>query len=91
LYFEGRATEIYTFQDQQDPLSGVSTPRGSPQNLVGNSHGDRFLRDCADSTYRVPTPKRPHLARELDGAGAATTTGGERGPKGDHFTAAFTM
>lgn len=35
LYFEGRATYIYTFQDQQDPLSGVSTPRGSPQSGPG--------------------------------------------------------
>ncbi|MDH6578712.1 hypothetical protein P3T29_004385, partial [Kitasatospora sp. MAP5-34] len=31
LYFDGLATRIFTFLDQQDPLSGVSTSRGSPQ------------------------------------------------------------
>jgi hypothetical protein len=33
LYFDGLATRIFTFLDQQDPLSGVSTSWESPQPL----------------------------------------------------------
>ncbi|MFD7624284.1 hypothetical protein, partial [Streptomyces sp. NPDC059802] len=46
LYFEGLAMWIYTFLDHQDPLSGVSTPRGSPQSVY-------FLYACLISLMRV--------------------------------------
>lgn len=34
LHFEGLAMWIYTFQDQQDPLSGASTPQRSPHSVL---------------------------------------------------------